>query len=371
MPQSWESSLHRWAEAGLLDPATTARIRAWEAGQVRGGGLRWPARLVLGLGGILLAAGVLLFVAAHWDALSPGQRFGLVLATVAGFHLCGSFADRFPALSLTLHACGTVALGGGIFLAGQVFNLREHWPGGLMLWALGGWIGWWLRRDWAQAALAALLTPAWLAGEWIAATHDRQGAPILAVGLLGLALAYLGAEPSDRPDRAGIRRPLVWIGALGLIPAAIFLVLMAHEYRWRGDALPWWLPAVGWLAAVGLPLGVAWLLRERDSWPVAVGLGWAATAALVGHIDGAVPYVWLGLLAVGVIGWGVRDRRVERVNLGIAGFALTVAAFYFSSVMDKLGRSASLIGLGLLFLGGGYLLERTRRRLLAEIRETA
>ena len=55
----------------------------------------------------------------------------------------------------------------------------------------------------------------------------------------------------------------------------------------------------------------------------------------------------------------------------MAGFALTVTVFYFSDVMDRLGRSASLIGMGLLFLGGGYLLEQTRRRLLARVRTAA
>jgi uncharacterized membrane protein len=369
MPPSWESSLNRWAEAGLLDPDSAARIRAWESGRAREGGLRWPARLALGLGGLLLAAGVLLFVAAHWEALSPARRFALVLAAIVVLHLGGAFAGRFPPLALTLHACGTIALGAGIFLSGQVFHLQEHWPGGLMLWALGAWIGWALRRDWAQAVLAALLTPAWLGGEWIAATQRRQGVPLLALGLLGLALAYLGAEPAGGPDRSGVRRPLVWIGALGVIPAAIFLVVAAQERnRWL-EALSSPMAAVGWAAALGAPLAIGWILRGRDGWPVAAGLGWAATAVLVGNLDGVAPYVWLAILAVGLLGWGLRDRRVERVNLGLAGFALTVAAFYFSNVMDKLGRSASLMGLGLLFLGGGYLLEQTRRRLMAEIRE--
>jgi uncharacterized membrane protein len=83
------------------------------------------------------------------------------------------------------------------------------------------------------------------------------------------------------------------------------------------------------------------------------------------------PYLWCAVLAVGVIAWGVLDRRAERINLGIAGFALTVLVFYFSDVMDKLSRSASLIVLGLLFLGGGYLLEQTRRRLVATVRDPA
>jgi hypothetical protein len=46
---------------------------------------------------------------------------------------------------------------------------------------------------------------------------------------------------------------------------------------------------------------------------------------------------------------------------------LTVASFYYSSVFGRFGRSIGLIGLGLLFVGGGWWLERTRRRLLGRI----
>ena len=365
MPPSWESSLDRWSKAGLLDDETAARIRIWESGRGGAGGARWPARLALALGGILLAAGVLLFVAAHWDALSPGQRFTLVLLTVAALHIGGALADRVPGLALTLHACGTVALGGGIFLAGQIFHLEEHWPAGVMLWALGAWIGWWLRRDWAQGALAALLTPAWLGSEWAARTTDREGAPILGMFLVGLAVAYLGAEREGH--RSTLRRALVWIGAIAIIPAVAYLMFSADHWRvWQRPFATGLIP--GWIVAVAVPLAAGWLLRGREAWPVAAGAAWAALAIVAASIEGAVPYIWLGLLAVGMIVWGVRERRPVRVNLGTAGFALTVTLFYFSSVMDKLGRSASLIGLGLLFLGGGYLLERARRRLLAEIR---
>jgi hypothetical protein len=50
---------------------------------------------------------------------------------------------------------------------------------------------------------------------------------------------------------------------------------------------------------------------------------------------------------------------------------LTVLFFYFSNVMDKLGRSASLIGLGLLFLIVGWGLEPTRRKLVAKVKAAA
>jgi uncharacterized membrane protein len=72
-----------------------------------------------------------------------------------------------------------------------------------------------------------------------------------------------------------------------------------------------------------------------------------------------------------MIAWGVKELRRERINLGIVGFGITVMTFYFSNVMDKLDRSASLIGLGVLFLGMGWALERTRRKLVARVQGVA
>ena len=65
---------------------------------------------------------------------------------------------------------------------------------------------------------------------------------------------------------------------------------------------------------------------------------------------------------------GVCSRPAARlVNLGIVYFAIAVGWFYFSNIFDKVGRSLGLIGLGVLFLAGGWALEITRRRLLARM----
>ena len=60
----------------------------------------------------------------------------------------------------------------------------------------------------------------------------------------------------------------------------------------------------------------------------------------------------------------MREQRTERINVGALLFGAIVLFFYFSNVMDKLGRAASLIGFGLLFLAGGWALEHARRRLV-------
>lgn len=80
-----------------------------------------------------------------------------------------------------------------------------------------------------------------------------------------------------------------------------------------------------------------------------------------------VLYALCALGSVGMVAWGLYEKRKERLNLGIAGFAIAVLFFYFDGFMGKLGRSASLLVLGVLCLVGGYALELTRRRLTARM----
>ncbi len=143
--------LERWVSAGVVDAGTAERIRTFEESQGSSERLRWPVLLAVALGGVLLCAGVLLFVAAHWDELSPAWRFTLVMFLVALFPIAGALTEeRFPALSTTFYAIGTVCVGAGIFLTAQIFNLQEHWPTGILMWAIGALAGWILLRHWTQ-----------------------------------------------------------------------------------------------------------------------------------------------------------------------------------------------------------------------------
>lgn len=379
MPARWESDLERWVKAGLIDAATAARVHAFETKQEGAQGFRWPVLIAIAFGGLLLGAGVLLFVAAHWDTLSPGTRFSLVLFLVAAFHVAGAVTvQHFPALTTTLHAVGTICLGAGIFLAGQIFNLQEHWPGGIMLWAIGAWGAFALLRDWPQAGLVALSSPAWLLGEWVEATRYFTGAgKILAAGLLLLSITYLTAR---LPGKESVnRKTLVWIGALSVLPLAAW-VAVDSDATWHRTEIPTLYFTVGWLAALLLPLLLAWRLRGRAVWLNLAAAVWVVALGSTGlnfaPRDSFLRYSWRDLGpyimwavgSIGLIAWGLYEARKERINLGVTGFALTVLAFYFSTVMDKLGRSASLIGMGLLFLLGGWLLEQTRRRLVAKLK---
>jgi uncharacterized membrane protein len=376
MKGSLRSALARWTSAGLVDAAQAERIRAWEAEHGDDGRKSHLAIVAFAFGGILLVAGVLLFVAANWDRLAPGGRFALVLAMIAVFHVGGAYASRSSAaLAATLHAVGTGALGAGIYLSGQIFHMAEHWPGALMLWSVGAALAWWLLRQWPQMLWLAVLAPAWLWGEWFEAQPPMagwRGMGPLTLGLFLLACAYLMASTPEA--REPWRRTLTALGAIALIPAAAAIAwsdsassqaldLSQAELSVRGRIMAWSL-------AIVIPAGVAWVLREREAAWLAGALAWGLALLWVNpRPDSGELLLWI-LYAIGavlLVLWGIRDRQRLAVNLGVLAFALSVLGFYFSSLYDKLGRALGLIGIGVVFIGGGWLLERARRRLIGRI----
>jgi hypothetical protein len=100
-------------------------------------------------------------------------------------------------------------------------------------------------------------------------------------------------------------------------------------------------------------------------------LGWALWAlaqvyAAANHSP-IVSHLVAGTGAVALAGWGIAELRKERVNLGVSAFLITVLSFYFSYIADAINRSLGLIVLGILFLSGGWQLERLRRALMRRI----
>ena len=364
--------LIEWTRAGVIDEQTADRIRAFERQRSGSSRMRWPILIAIAFGSLTVGAGVLLFVSAHWDAMSPQTRVALVIVLVSIFHVAGAFvADRFPAMASALHAIGTAALGAGIFLAGQIFNLDEHWPGGLMMWAAGAAVAAALLKDTPQTALVAVLAPMWLGAEWFVAADKfrvERSDGVLAAGLFLLAVAYFTSVGLERTGMR--RRALVWIGGMVLLPLALFLAAAADEKFGAGTQPAPRMMMLGWLLAFGTPIAVAGLFRRREAWPMLIAAAWVAVLVLlIGPLaNDTSMYAWWAVGAIGLVAWGVFDSRPERVNIGAAIFAATVLAFYFSHVMDKLGRSISLIGLGVLFLMGGWALERVRRQLVQQAR---
>jgi uncharacterized membrane protein len=382
----FESHLTRWQSAGLLDEEMARRIRAYESEQKKPAGLRWQVIVVLILGAILLACGVALFVSAHWDQIGPGARLAVVLAMVSVFHLGGGWArGRFHGLSTALHAVGTLSTGAAIFLVGQIFNIQEHWPAAVLMWAVAALAGWILLHDEAQQVLTLLLFPAWILSEFSYYADGHIGENVYAGRFLIVwAVLYLTFFiGSKRKVLRGI------LFAIGAIATVVGICCLLGGWNSWGDQtyLPLGLRTWGWVDIAVLPLLFAVFKFRKSVIPVVVAicfsiaLPWCQRIWTVyynwGDVHGSnvrygpnlAAHALVAAFAVFIIWWGVRQASKGLVNLGVVGFAIVVAWFYFSNIMDKLGRSLGLIGLGILFLAGGWALERTRRKLVTGMKK--
>jgi len=386
----FESLLNRWQSAGLLDADAAACIRAYESEQMHPAGLRWQRMgwqgvVALTLGAILLACGVALFVSAHWDRLGPGLRYALVIAMVAFFHLAGAFTRKvYRGLSTAFHAVGTVSTGAAIALVGQIFNIQEHWPTAVLLWAIAALAGWILLRDQAQETLTFLLFPAWMLCEWAIHTPWYIGSVVYAGRFLVVwAILYLTFFLGSRHKAV---QGILFAEAVSIMSIGIVLLLGGWRSWSAAQAyLPLRVRFWGWVAIAAVPLFLSLFRLRKSLIPVVAALAfsialpwcmrtWIVTYSWSNHIyketrsgPNLAAHVLVAAFAVFISWWGVRQASRLLVNLGIAGFALAVCWFYFSDIIDKMGRSLGLIGLGVLFLAGGWALEKTRRGVLARM----
>lgn len=413
-----QSLLKRWQAAGVLDAETAARIRAHEALAATAGGdeaqsfarrsdsvltsqerdpstgsgqavehpLNWQGVTALILGAILLGCGVVLFVSAHWNEMGPGARFVLVLAMVGVFHIGGGMArGNFRAMSSALHAVGTVATGAAIALVGQIFNIQEHWPAAVLLWAVAALFGWMLLRDQAQQTLALLLAPAWIFCELGYRMEGYIGAEIY-MGRLCFVWAVLYLTFFLASRRRAVQGILFGVSMIGAVTGVALMLTTWESWSSQQSLIPFGTRVLAWMAIAAVPLVVAAFHGHKGLIPVAAATGfvialpWCYRSWTESYVVNGVKatyarsepnvlaYALVATFAVLLCWWGVRLASRALVNLGIVGFAGTVAWFYFSDVMSKLGRSLGLIGLGVLFLAGGWALERVRRRILENMR---
>ncbi len=378
----FERHLTRWQKAGLLDAELASRIRAFESEEKKPAGLRWQVIVVLILGAILLACGVALFVSAHWEKIGPLARLALVLAMVSLFHLGGGWArGRFQGLSTALHAVGTLSTGAAIALVGQIFNIEEHWPAAVLMWAVAALAGWALLHDEAQQTLTLLLFPAWMLSEFSYYAEGHIGEQVY-IGrfLVVWAVLYLTFFIGSG------RKVLPWIlYASSAIYGLVGVVLLLGGWHSWGDQtyLPLGLRSWGWVEIAAIPLLFAVFKFGKSVIPVAVAIVFSIALPWCQRIwtdhepygdwarnkPNLAAHALVAAFCVFLIWWGVRQASQALVNLGIIAFAIAVFWFYFSDIFDKLDRSLGLIGLGILFLAGGWALEKARRNLIGGMKK--
>ena len=376
-----EGELARWQAEGRLDAATATGIRADYIASRRFS----LSRLLLGLGGAFVGVGLLWLVAANIDELSPLTRFLAVVLIWLGAVVAGEMlAERRQSSASVVGAVRLVAalaFGAVVFQAAQSLQVPAYdsgllgaWGAGALLYAyavgalapllvgIAATVSWWVwmvaeRSESAAGGAVALLLAAVLTTS-VAALHQvrwRGGfAPLwrLAAALLMLIGLFIAAFPRLGEDAlpAG---PVLWSGiGLALLAAAGALTVADRTGR---------LEVLAVLAAA--VLGTLVLLWQPDGPtgpPQLTGEGLLrAVAAIVVYLLAAA---WLAALGV------LRDAG-GLTQLATGALVVFTVVQSFAVFEPILSGAALFLVLGTVLAVAGYLIDRGRRRLVADVAE--
>jgi uncharacterized membrane protein len=320
--QRLEADLAQWEADGVITPAAVATIRV--ALPPLAPGVNIPVVVAI-VGGLLIAAAFLAFVAAHWTELARLLRLAILLAGIVGAHGLGAWlarADR-PVLADLCAGAGSIIFGAGIALVGQMYHLGGDFAGGMLLWAIG--------------ALAA------------AALTGSRGAFAVALVVASIWTSMRAFEIRDVPHFSFVA---IWLLAAGLALAwnsrvAAHLVALA--------ALPWWIAT-----ALQVELEPSFVLGDGAALLFGAGLALAAapwqrvsSAGSVLSIYGAFLLASVAILEVATANdlfrtqAGAASQPLWAMLSGVAG---AIFAFAVAAATRRAGATFSGIAIGLVLL---------------------
>jgi uncharacterized membrane protein len=349
------------------------------------------------IGAVLIAAGIMLLIAAHWNEIPRGVKIAAGLMLMIGFHAGGWWLreaqGKFRKTGEVLHLVGSCLFLANIALIGQIYNIVSRPPNAFLLWWIGIAALPWLLRSKAQHVLLLMAFGIWFGfevnerGGLIYCEWQRQ---ILLYALLGLV--YLGAGYCQRrgvfSEFAGVT------GKLGLLAFLIFIYpLTWKEFfgRWDNSEIQqWFFPALAVFALLLLVAGFKNLTALTRQWR------WTWFAALLGMVV-FMASVWFGLWQTNhAAGWrhgyweyswsylvatlalfvfcllqiqvGIQERSQFLVNLGVVFIALDIIAAYCDLFGSMARTGVMFLISGIFLIVFGVCLEKKRRALMKQLK---
>ncbi|UPT88166.1 DUF2157 domain-containing protein [Bradyrhizobium barranii subsp. apii] len=359
--QRLEADLSQWEADGVIAPAAATSIRSALPPLSPGINI---AVVVAIVGGLLIAAAFLAFVAAHWTEIARLLRFAIL---IAGMVVAGGLGAWFAATGRNILAdlcasIGAIIFGAGIALVGQMYHLGEDFAGGMLLWSIGafaaalltgsrGALAWNSRV--AAHLVAVALLPWWIATSLRFELDGAQPSFVLANGaalLFGAGLA-IAAAPLPRARRLGT--VLSIYGAFSLAAVACLEVTTVDDInRFRNStvpAQPLWAILCG-AAGVILALASAGITRRAGEILAACSIGLVLLAAPIwpASTAGEPWFAYAALLCamLCLVVSGVLDDVRPRIVAGWLGIAGVIAGITWAVKGSLLRRSAFLAAAG-------------------------
>jgi uncharacterized membrane protein len=313
-----EADLARWQAEGLLPAASADAIRA----RVRPASDGITIATVVGIvGGLLIAAAFLAFVAANWSAIARPARFAILVAGIAVAYGLGAVFDRLGRSHLAdLSAgIGSIIFGAAIALVGQMYHLGSDFAGGMLLWAAGALAA--AALTGSRSALAVALVTACIWSGMRVYELSNIHLPFAGFWLIAAVLAVAWNAPTARH----------LVGAAALV-WSLLLGVGLEEARSGNPAFAG-IVSVSFLLGAGLALATRFTdsLREfgltvSTYGAFGLGLGVAFAVAEGLHRPGAdLPYVFIGFGIAAVVLAGAAAALAHRAGPALAALSIALA----------------------------------------------
>jgi uncharacterized membrane protein len=386
------ADIQKLRDAGLVTDEQRQKII--EHFQLKEDGGKFLA-IVSIIGAVLIAAGITLLIAAHWNEIPRGVKIATGLLLLLGFHAGGwwlrEVQGKYRKTGEALHLIGSCLFLANIALIGQIYNIVSRPPNAFLLWWIGIAALPWLLRSKAQHVLLLMAFGIWFGFEvnersgLICCESDRQ---VLLYALLGLV--YLGAGYCLRrtpfSEFAGVTEKL------GLLAFLIFFYPLTwkHFFGWENSEIRrWFFSALAALALLLLAAGLRNLRALTRQWR------WTWFAALLGMAV-FMATVWFGLWQTGCSGgrygyweesWnylagtlalfifcllqiqaGLQERSPFLVNLGVTFIAFDIIAAYCDLFGSMARTGVMFLISGIFLIVFGVYLEKKRRTLMKQIK---
>lgn len=370
-----ESELASWHDAGLVDDTQVQAIRGRYVAARRFS----LARLLLLLGGGFVGVGLLWLVASNLDELSPLLRFLVVTALWLGFVATAELLTRRRTQLVVggFRLLASLAFGAVVFQAAQSLQVPAYEPALVGVWGLGA-----LLYAYAVAGVAPLLvgvttTTVWFVWTVFDTAEDGMGfvLPVLLAAVVAGAVSVVHASRVRPAFAAPWRDTSAVMVLLGLFVAA-FPDVDAEGFVWSA---PLSLGVFAALTAVAAAAVLAPRARAEALAPLAgVVAGvllvlWEPPAPVMGAVSGegyAHAFVSVAVYVVAA-GWyavlGVLRDSSRLTYLATAALVLFTTVQSFAVFAPIITGATLFLVLGVIFLGSGFLFDRGRRHLTANL----
>jgi uncharacterized membrane protein len=172
----------QWIDKAIINEEQGATLRALYP---VGDSVSLGRLLITGIGAIMIGLGVILLFAYNWDDMGKVSKLAVIFSGLIGAHLAALYSlTEHHVASESLFALGTMLMGAGIFLVGQIYHLDSHYPDAILFWSLGALALAWALPSLTQAFMAVTLITAWHIAE--VADFDFANHNALLLILIGL-----------------------------------------------------------------------------------------------------------------------------------------------------------------------------------------